>query len=260
MGNTFDSFRQKKRVLMIGVDGCGKKSLQLKLDKSLHDVVLYSDNQIQKTFNFERLTISRCDYHNINIDNEHWSDSPDGIIFIVDSTDDTRLNEAHALLHRAMWYLKRSVYRTLSVLVLANKCDLSHNLNIEQLQNQLGLYRYETLEEHILADIKRNSILKRLPIEIFELIMKEYVKKKVDGISIQVSPRELLCCGIALIDQYLNDGTDESISVLRIICDYLVVYDYECAPSQQFKILKSSVVTQEGIEEGLRWITKSMTS
>ena len=70
----------------------------------------------------------------------------DGIIFVVDSAEEERLDEAKVELWRTMKYQDN---KDIPLLVLANKQDLQSALSAADIEDALGKLRHKTSDHYI---------------------------------------------------------------------------------------------------------------
>lgn len=112
------------RILMIGLDAAGKTTVlyKLKLNELVTTIPTIG-------FNVEHVTYKSLDMTIWDVGGQdkirplwkHYYENTDAIIYVVDSNDPDRLDEASAELHRL---LSDDLLRNARVLVLANKQDL----------------------------------------------------------------------------------------------------------------------------------------
>ena len=67
---------------------------------------------------------------------QHYYDNTQGLIYVVDSADAERLEEARESLHMI---LQEEAMRDVPVLIYANKMDLPNAMSVPQLSERLGL-------------------------------------------------------------------------------------------------------------------------
>jgi ADP-ribosylation factor protein 1 len=131
---------------MVGLDGAGKTTILYKL--KLGDVV-----QTMPTIGFNVETV---EYKNINMTVwdvggqskiralwRHYFQNAQGVIFVVDSNDQERIDSdrgkddnCHDELHRM---LESDELKDAAVLVLANKQDMPHALAVNKITERMGL-------------------------------------------------------------------------------------------------------------------------
>ncbi|XP_068440691.1 ADP-ribosylation factor-like protein 14 [Clinocottus analis] len=135
--------KKQSQVLMLGLDGSGKTTLLYKLKYNESVVTVPTVG-----FNVETLETDRSspgltvwDVGGQKKMRPHWrhhyADTA-GLLFVVDSWDQKRLDEARKELHRI---LKFESLRGIPLVVLANKQDLQAALSPEELCRALDLRR-----------------------------------------------------------------------------------------------------------------------
>ncbi len=67
---------------------------------------------------------------------EHYFEGTDGIIYVVDSSNQTRIREAKDELHKLV---KNDSLKDAVILVLANKCDLPNSMSTTEVIAKLEL-------------------------------------------------------------------------------------------------------------------------
>uniref|UniRef100_A0A7S2H8H0 Uncharacterized protein n=1 Tax=Haptolina brevifila TaxID=156173 RepID=A0A7S2H8H0_9EUKA len=133
------SFRQKTRILMLGLDAAGKTTVlyRLKIGELVMTVPSIG-------FNVEQITYKNVDMTIWDVGGQdriralwrHYYKDTNALIWIVDSADHYRLAEAREELHRT---LSDDLLRDVSVLVMANKQDLQSAMKTSAIADGLGL-------------------------------------------------------------------------------------------------------------------------
>ncbi|KAI0295825.1 CPS1 protein [Multifurca ochricompacta] len=113
---------KEMRLLMLGLDAAGKTTIlyKLKLNQSVTTIPTVG-------FNVETVT-----YKNVKFN--VW----DGLVFVVDSQDRERIDEAKQELHRI---LSDREMKDCLLLVFANKQDLPGAMSPAEVTEKLGLHR-----------------------------------------------------------------------------------------------------------------------
>eukprot|EP01122_Echinamoeba_exundans_P009056 TRINITY_DN3118_c0_g1_i1.p2 TRINITY_DN3118_c0_g1~~TRINITY_DN3118_c0_g1_i1.p2 ORF type:complete len:188 (-),score=59.40 TRINITY_DN3118_c0_g1_i1:747-1310(-) len=132
---------RERRTIMVGLDGAGKTTLLYKM--KLGDVVASIPTI---GFNVERLKYRSLDFTVWDIGGQdrirklwrHYYNNNDAIIFVIDSNDEERVDEAREEIATLM---KEPQLADSSLLVFANKQDLPHALSIATLADRLNLTR-----------------------------------------------------------------------------------------------------------------------
>ena len=151
MGNLLSSlyskfFEPKFTILILGLDAAGKTSILNKF-KSEEPNRLYFDNfhyifeRHYENNKFLEIDIGACDSINL----ENYSFNENGIIFVVDSHDKDRMEDA---LEEFNKILKIEKFKNHPILVLANKQDLDDAFGPG-----------EIIEKFIIKEIQGRSLL-----------------------------------------------------------------------------------------------------
>ncbi len=125
------------RVLMVGLDGAGKSSILYKL--KLGTVVSTTPTV---GFNLESISFKSFQLDVWDIGGQekfrslwkHYTDESCGLIYVVDSSDPTRLGEAATELHKTLPLMKN-----VPLLILLNKKDLKNTLSSVELMQAFKL-------------------------------------------------------------------------------------------------------------------------
>ncbi len=145
MGNIISNFfkrffgKQECRLLMVGLDAAGKTTIlyHFKLDElvtTIPTIGFNVESVEHKNVNFTVWDIGGQD--KIRALWRLYYQETDGIIFVVDSNDRDRVQEAKAELFRL---LKEDELRNCVLLVYANKQDLPNVMTTTELTDKLGL-------------------------------------------------------------------------------------------------------------------------
>jgi len=127
------------RILMLGLDGAGKTTILYQLKKeehyNKHPTIGFNVERIEhKNFNFNIWDVGGQDkIRHLWI---HYYKNTDGLIFVVDSNDQDRIDEAAEELKKL---LAEEELKNCPVLVLANKQDLNGALALGEVIKRLGL-------------------------------------------------------------------------------------------------------------------------
>lgn len=78
----------------------------------------------------------------------HYYNNTEGIIFVVDSNDRERINEAALELQKV---LREDELREATLLVLANKQDLPNAMSVAEVTDKLGLHSLRSRQWYIQA-------------------------------------------------------------------------------------------------------------
>jgi len=138
MGNACGR-RKEIRLVLIGLDLAGKTSIlnRLKYTEA-------GSTTPTVGFNFETISFKNIDFNIWDTGGQdkirdlwkHYYEQVDGVLFVVDSKDEARLDEAKDALHRALHDIN---LKDAFLCVLANKRDLENCLSVETMKNRLQL-------------------------------------------------------------------------------------------------------------------------
>ncbi|CAM9253872.1 unnamed protein product [Phaeothamnion confervicola] len=131
---------REKRILMLGLDGAGKTTTLYKmhLNECVHTVATIG-------FNVERVTYKKFDMTIWDVGGQekirrlwrHYYSNTDALVFVVDSADTERIDEARYELETILSDPEMDTCR--NVLILANKADLPSAASAQTLVEKLGL-------------------------------------------------------------------------------------------------------------------------
>jgi ADP-ribosylation factor protein 1 len=161
----FDGFgTADMRILMIGLDAAGKTTVlyKLKLGEIVTTIPTIGFNvETVKYKNIKYVFISRklltCfsftvwdvgGQDKIRALWRHYYNNTEGIIFVVDSNDRERINEAALELQKV---LREDELRDATLLVLANKQDLPNAMSVAEVTDKLGLHSLRSRQWYIQA-------------------------------------------------------------------------------------------------------------
>eukprot|EP00917_Polyrhabdina_sp_WS-2016_P013167 GHVP01028986.1.p1 GENE.GHVP01028986.1~~GHVP01028986.1.p1 ORF type:complete len:182 (+),score=16.19 GHVP01028986.1:25-570(+) len=132
--------RQEVRIVMVGLDGAGKTTILYKL--KLDDVVTTIPTI---GFNVETVEYKNISFNVWDIGGQekirrlwrHYYSNTDGLIFVVDSNDRDRIDDAREELHRM---LAEEDLRDAVLLVFGNKQDLPNAMTAAEIIDKLQLH------------------------------------------------------------------------------------------------------------------------
>jgi small GTP-binding protein len=152
-GKLFDTLFGKKemRILMVGLDAAGKTTIlyKLKLGEIVTTIPTIGFNV--ETVEYKNISFTVWDVggqDKIRPLWRHYFQNTQGLIFVVDSNDRERFNEARDELNRM---LQEDELRDAVVLVFANKQDLPNASSAGQLSEMLGLSTMKNRQWYIQA-------------------------------------------------------------------------------------------------------------
>lgn len=129
------------RILMLGLDAAGKTTIlyKLKLNQNVTTIPTVG-------FNVETVIYKNVKFNVWDVGGQdkirplwrHYYTGTQGLIFVIDSADRDRIDEARKELHKIM--LDREM-RDSILLVFANKQDLEHAMSPEEVTEKLQLYK-----------------------------------------------------------------------------------------------------------------------
>ena len=151
MGNFLSLFKElfgfkEYRVLLLGLDASGKTTIlyQLKLGEVISTVPTIGFNV--ETVNYRGITFTIwdiCSQERIRQLWEHYIENTNCLIFVIDSIDRERFEEAKSELYRMLSY---DELKNIIVLIFANKQDLSNSMSIEEIRDRLDLDHFPTIK------------------------------------------------------------------------------------------------------------------
>ena len=149
MGNwlttIYNRFNQKTpvRLLLLGLDAAGKTTIlyKLKLNETVNTIPTIG-------FNVEQLTYKNLEFTCWDVGGQdrlrtlwpHYFDNTQGLIFVVDSSDRSRIQEAAETFHNLA---ASDELKDASILIYANKQDLPNAMTVPELTEELGLMKLD---------------------------------------------------------------------------------------------------------------------
>ena len=140
---------QESRILMLGLDAAGKTTVlfKLKLGEVVHTVPPIG-------FNMETVQYKNAEFGVWDIGGQtklrplwaHYYENTDGLIYVVDSQDSERMEEARETLS---YLLNSEELKECSLMVYANKQDLPGALSVPQISEKLGLTNIRDRKWHV---------------------------------------------------------------------------------------------------------------
>lgn len=145
MGLTFSTLftklfgKKQMRILMVGLDAAGKTTIlyKLKLGEIVTTIPTIGFNV--ETVEYKNICFTVWDVggqDKIRPLWRHYFQNTQGLIFVVDSNDRERIDEAKSELERM---LEEDELRDAIILVFANKQDLPNAMSASELTEKLGL-------------------------------------------------------------------------------------------------------------------------
>eukprot|EP01125_Pyxidicula_operculata_P006033 TRINITY_DN210_c0_g1_i2.p1 TRINITY_DN210_c0_g1~~TRINITY_DN210_c0_g1_i2.p1 ORF type:complete len:180 (-),score=41.15 TRINITY_DN210_c0_g1_i2:135-674(-) len=143
--------KKEMRILMVGLDAAGKTTVLYKLKLG----------EIVTTIPTIGFNVETVQYKNINFTVwdvggqdkirplwRHYYQNTQGLIYVVDSNDRARVDEAALELQKV---LREDELRDAVVLVLANKQDLPNAMSVAEVTDKLGLHSLRSRQWYIQA-------------------------------------------------------------------------------------------------------------
>ncbi|PVU90739.1 hypothetical protein BB561_004741 [Smittium simulii] len=132
---------KEMRILMLGLDAAGKTTIlyKLKLNQTVTTIPTVG-------FNVESVTYKNVKFNVWDVGGQdkirslwrHYYTGTQGLIFVIDSTDRARIDEAREELHRI---INDREMKDCLFLVFANKQDLPNAMTPTELTELLGLHK-----------------------------------------------------------------------------------------------------------------------
>lgn len=140
---------KEMRVLMLGLDSAGKTTIlyKLKLGQNVSTIPTVG-------FNVETVTFKKVKFNVWDVGGQdkirplwrHYFAGTQALVFVVDSSDRERIEEARTELLRIITdrEMKNAV-----LLVFANKTDLPKAMDVEEVTEKLGLHKLRDRNWHV---------------------------------------------------------------------------------------------------------------
>merc|ERR1711936_868624 len=143
--------KKQMRILMVGLDAAGKTTIlyKLKLGEIVTTIPTIGFNV--ETVEYKNISFTVWDVggqDKIRPLWRHYFQNTDGLIFVVDSNDRERIDEAQKELQEM---LKEDELREAVVLIFANKQDLPNAMSASELTEKLGLQQLRNRRWYIQA-------------------------------------------------------------------------------------------------------------
>mmetsp|Transcript_18676 Transcript_18676/g.27817 ORF Transcript_18676/g.27817 Transcript_18676/m.27817 type:complete len:181 (+) Transcript_18676:22-564(+) len=157
LSHIFGAIKKETRILIIGLDGCGKTTILYKL--KLGEVVT---TQPTDGFNVESVQHKQVEIVSFDLGSEeqqpdlwkHYFAGTRGLIYVVDSNDHNQIKKAAEELDN---FLKEDELKNCTLLVLANKQDLPDVISLDEIRKQLRLDDISNREWYIQATSATNG-------------------------------------------------------------------------------------------------------
>ena len=147
----YESFGQRQaRIVMLGLDAAGKTTIlyKLKVNETVSTI---------PTIGFNVETVQPCKNVTFTVWDvggqdkirplwRHYFQGSDGLLYVVDSNDAQRFDEAKGELS---WILQDDEMRGVPVVILANKQDLPHARSPSEVAEALGIHNVRDREWYV---------------------------------------------------------------------------------------------------------------
>uniref|UniRef100_A0A6U1US46 ADP-ribosylation factor n=1 Tax=Vannella robusta TaxID=1487602 RepID=A0A6U1US46_9EUKA len=148
---------QETRILMVGLDAAGKTTIlyRLKLGEVITTVPTIGFNV--ETVEYKNTKFAVWDVggqDKIRALWRHYYQNTQGLIYVIDSNDRDRLEEASAELEKM---LSEEELRAACLLVLANKQDLPNAMKPDEVTKGLQLEKHSNIRWHVQGTIAANG-------------------------------------------------------------------------------------------------------
>src|SRR3990167_5165527 len=148
---------EEMRILMVGLDAAGKTTILYKL--KLGEIVTTAPSI---GFNVETVQYKRINLDTWDVGGEdkirplyrHYYQNIRGIIFVMDSNDRERIQDAHEELQKI---LREDELRDAALLVFANKQDLPNAMSVNEITSKLELNSLRSRQWFIQATCAMNG-------------------------------------------------------------------------------------------------------
>ena len=142
---------KEMRILMVGLDGAGKTTVlyKLKLGEVITTIPTIGFNV--ETVQYKNISFTVWDVggqDRIRSLWRHYYRNTEGVIFVVDSNDRSRITEAREVMQRM---LNEDELRNAVWLVFANKQDLPEAMSAAEITEKLGLHSIRNRRKFIQA-------------------------------------------------------------------------------------------------------------
>lgn len=159
LSTLFDRLVGKKemRILMVGLDGAGKTTVLYKLKLGDTVVTIPTIGFNVEAVEYKNITFTVWDVGGQEVIRPLWRyyfQNSQAVIFVVDSNDRDRIDEAREELHRM---LADDELRDAVLLVLANKQDLPYAMSAAEVTDELHLSQLRNREWYIQATRATNG-------------------------------------------------------------------------------------------------------
>mmetsp|Transcript_6816 Transcript_6816/g.10055 ORF Transcript_6816/g.10055 Transcript_6816/m.10055 type:complete len:182 (-) Transcript_6816:38-583(-) len=132
--------KKEMRILMLGLDAAGKTTILYKLKPSEIVTTMLTIGFNVESLKYRNISFTAWDVggsERIAPSRRQYFENTQGLIFVVDSDDRDRIDDAREELHRM---LNEDQLRDVVLLVFANKQDLPNAMTASEVTEKLGLH------------------------------------------------------------------------------------------------------------------------
>ncbi|CAF0932503.1 unnamed protein product [Adineta steineri] len=145
--SSYFSKKNEGRILMCGLDAAGKTTILYVSKLGQVDTTIPTIGFNVETLTFGNMCITTWDVggrDKIRPLWRHYYANTLALIFVVDSNDRERIDEANEQLHLM---LKEDELKTIPVLIFANKQDLPNRLTLDEMKEKLNLSKLDETKQ-----------------------------------------------------------------------------------------------------------------
>jgi len=140
------------KLLMLGLDAAGKTTClyRFQLDETLTTIPTIG-------FNVEQLIYKNITFSTWDIGGQdkirplwrHYYQGTQGLVYVLDSNDRDRIEEAHDELHRILADFQEPALHDVPLCVIANKQDQPNAMSVAEVTDKLGLFSLRHRQWHV---------------------------------------------------------------------------------------------------------------
>jgi ADP-ribosylation factor protein 6 len=196
---------KEMRILMLGLDAAGKTTILYKLKLTNQDVTTIPT----VGFNVESVTYKNVKFNVWDVGGQdkirplwrHYYSGTQGLIFVVDSSDTARMEEARSELHKI---INDREMKDALLLVFANKQDVPGHLSPEEVTNALQLNKLKDKLWYVAPSVATEGT------GIFEGLVSDYLPMS------SCSIRQIANASTGLAFKQRENSTSEVIFMSRV--------------------------------------------
>ncbi|XP_075134790.1 uncharacterized protein LOC142209664 [Leptodactylus fuscus] len=169
----------KAQILIMGLDATGKTTLlyKLKLNETvcINPTIGFNIETLKPIRNVTFTVLDLVSQDKVKALWKHYFKNPDGLVFVVDSADPERFEEAREELNAI---LEHDEMRGVPFVVMANKQDLPGAKNPMELAETLGLMKMKAHQWHVQGCCAANGDGLVEGLEVLTNLVKQFQKDK----------------------------------------------------------------------------------